>query len=183
MAAFLGTVVLEHLLEPQLDPARHTVSEYARTGSRALITVAFAGWAVSLIASAALTYRTGRTHRAIPALLAIAAVGMLLVASFRTQTSATRLAYGHSFSTGGRLHDLGSALTALALLGASAISAWLGRPSQLTRWLAGLVGLAVVIQVGLLLGGGSVSGLRQRGLILVGLAAQILIIRSGQNRN
>jgi hypothetical protein len=54
--------------------------------------------------------------------LALAATGMLITAAFATQTIAGQLPPGASLTLSGRLHDIGSGLTTVALLGAALLS-------------------------------------------------------------
>jgi hypothetical protein len=122
--AFVAIVLLEHLLVPELAPARHTISEYANARPGGLMVCAFLAWAASLAVTALLVWRDRRkrprsvARAVLIALLVIATLGLLVTACFRTQTSAGLLPPGTQRSVGGRLHDLGSGIAMLALFGA-----------------------------------------------------------------
>jgi Protein of unknown function (DUF998) len=175
LAAFAGIVVLEHLLVPGLAPARHMISEYANARAGALMTAGFLAWALSLVATAVLV----RAHPALCAPLLLAAVGVFVTACFATQTSGGALSPGVHRSTAGRLHDLGSGLVILALLGAVVASIVLVRAPTAFRLRAGaLLLLAVVTSATLLATGDHVPGVRQRVLVAVGCAWQALLLQA-----
>jgi hypothetical protein len=170
---FVLTVVLEHILVPQLTPARHTISEYANAGGAAgpLMVAGFVVWAGSLATTAVLTLR--EPHRGRPvvmrvvrnalfALLLIAAVGAIITAAFPTQAGAGLIAPGQLESNSGRLHGLGSDLIQLCLYPAVLLSLILPAP----RWFAivAVVLLVVAVAVGPALAalGVDASGARQR---------------------
>jgi len=175
LLAFLAIIVAEHLLNPSLDPLEHQVSEYVRTDSGVLMVAGFVAWSLSLVATAALARRHG--DRLLAVLLASAAAGLLLAALFPTQTSAGKLPAGSSLTLTGHLHDLGSGLTILSLLGAAAWTSIAARTSRTARLsFAALLLSAVVVSVALLIVGPSVGGLRQRLLLLIGCAWQLLFL-------
>jgi MFS family permease len=177
LVAFLVCVVVEHGVNPSLDPATHQVSEYARTSSGAVMTVGFLAWAVSLAALALVLFRLGRV-RLLTCLIALAAAGLVLVASFGTQTVAGELPHGASLSTGGRLHDIGSGLTTVALLAAAIASAASRRaPAAFRRRTATLIFIAILGGVLMLAIGASVGGARQRLLILIACCWQYLLLQ------
>jgi hypothetical protein len=102
------------------------ISEYARYGARGVISVGFGLWAASLAASAAYVGRAWPANlasRALVVLLLLAAAGVVVLASFRTQTSAGELVFGSRFSTYGRLHDAGSGLVTVALFAGICVTA------------------------------------------------------------
>jgi hypothetical protein len=163
LALFIACLVAAHLLNAGLDPTRHMVSEYANQRSGWVIEAGFCAWAMALLLLAA----AGSAARAVSVLLVIAALGVVVLAAFPTQTSAGTLPAGVARSTGGRLHDLGSDLTTLALVAAAVTSAAAARrrhdpPATAMVVVLGLVALATV--VGLVIGP-SVAGLRQRAML------------------
>ena len=118
---FVLTVVLEHVLVPELEPARHTISEYAnaRGAPGALMVAGFVIWAAALAATALVVLRAPlhghpgvmRALRDVLfALLVVAAVGATVVALFPTQTAAGLLPADSLESNTQRLHALGSDL-------------------------------------------------------------------------
>ena len=130
---FVLTVALEHLLVPELAPARHTISEYANARGAAgpLMVVGFLTWAASLGMTAAALGRDplqGRSavvrllRNVLCGLLIIAALGAIVIALFRTQTSAGVLTPGQVGSDAGRLHALASALIRLCFYPAVLVS-------------------------------------------------------------
>lgn len=99
-------------------------------------------------------------------LLLAAAAGVVVLSVFDTQTTAGRLPVGVRLAASGRLHDAGSGLTSVALwLAAICTALAKGMPRWLRRVSVAVAGLAVVADVGLLLIGPSVGGMRQRLLI------------------
>ena len=175
LAVFFAILVAEHLLNPSLDPLQHQVSEYARTDSGALMMAGFAAWSLSLAATAVLAGWRG--DRPLATLLVSAAAGMLMTALFPTQTSAGELPAGNSLTLTGHLHDLGSGLTTVTLLGAAAWTST--RASRALRFASAALLLgALVVSVALLTVGPSVGGLRQRLLLLFGCAWQLAFLLS-----
>ena len=180
VSGFVICVVAAHLTRPSLDPASHMISEYARYGPRAVITVGFGLWAISLVASAvyvAGTWPPTLASRALSVLMLLAAVGVVALAAFRTQTSAGELAFGRGVSLEGRLHDVGSGVVSLALF-AGACLVVLSRVLPHWRRLAGVALLvaAVAVHVAFLSIGPEVGGLRQRLVLLCGLMWQTLLL-------
>lgn len=180
---FLACAVVEHVVNPSLDPARHQVSEYAHTSSGVVMVTGFLAWAISLAALAAALFRSWRV-RLLPCLLVIAAVGLVLVSAFGTQTVAGELPPGTSLGTGGRLHDVGSGLTTAALLAATIATAASHRaPASLRRQTALLLFAGVVASAVMLGIGASVGGARQRLLILCACCWQYLLLElDGEGR-
>jgi hypothetical protein len=142
------------------------------------MTIGFVAWAMSLLATSLLAeYRWG--SRLLAALFAIAALGIVLVALFPTQTVAGELPAGAQLTSAGKLHDLGSGLTSLALfLSALAVALSGGSERRLRRVALGLVLTSLILSVALLLTGPSVGGLRQRLLLLIGCGWQLLLLRT-----
>lgn len=172
LLGFVMVVTIEHVAERSLGPLEHMVSEYARTDTVWVMTLGFLLWALSLAATAVVV-RGASTILA--SLLLVAAVAVVVVAMFRTQTSAGELAYGDRFSAQGRLHDAGSGLATLALLGAALVSITLV-PRGFGRTLAVMLIVALCANFALLAVGPDVGGLRQRLLLLAGCIWQAAIL-------
>lgn len=179
LLTFLAVVVGQHVLEPALSPREHTISEYANASAGGLMTAGFLAWAVSLAATGASVRAVlGRPGRWLWVLLGVAAVGMVVTAAFKTQTSAGVLPAGTARSLSGRLHDWGSGATLLALFGAGLAAArGQGLPSRPRRVIAALVATALVIHLGLLVLGDPAPGWRQRALLVVAVAWQAVLVR------
>ncbi|NUS09661.1 MAG: DUF998 domain-containing protein [Nonomuraea sp.] len=79
--AFLVLVLVLHAVQPGLDPVGVTVSEYVLGAGGWLFTVGCVAWGLGSLALVVLLTGRGRTGRV---LLAVWAVGMLLVAAFPT---------------------------------------------------------------------------------------------------
>jgi hypothetical protein len=172
--AFVTIVVVEHLADSSLDPVTHEISEYVRGPLGWLMTVGFIVWALSLIAAAlAMSARTRGRQTAIA--LLIAAGGLLLTACFATQTSAGRLPPAASLTVTGRLHDIGSGLATVALLGAALLSLRSRIAHGLRRVTLALLTLALLGDVTLLLMGPSVAGIRQRLLVAAACGWQLTL--------
>ena len=172
LAAFVVLVVAQHPLRADdLPPGEHFVSEYARGSTGAVQVVAFLYWAVSL----ALAVRLARGAITGGA-LAVAAVGAVLAAFFATVTVAGELPEGASFTTAGRLHNLGSLLIFLGLLVAAPAST---RREQRRRYRLAVLGLGVTllaITPILIAIGIDSPGWGQRAFIAVGVAWQALFL-------
>jgi hypothetical protein len=177
LAAFLALVAIQHLLRPDLPPAEHFVSEYARGSTRPLQVAAFLLWAASMLAGAWLAAHGGpprrRVARAVAAgALVVAGGGALLAAVFASQTVAGELPPGVARTAAGRLHDLGTLLVLAGLVVAALASLRLVPRTgyRLTVAALGLLLLAVVpvlVALGL-----DAPGIGQRAFILVGCAWQ-----------
>jgi Protein of unknown function (DUF998) len=178
---FAALVVIEHLLNLSLDPLRHQVSEYANSPSGDLMAFGFLLWASSLVATAFLVEH-GRRDHLLAALLAVGALGLVLVALFPTETSGGELPAGAQLTSVGKLHDLGSGLTSLTLfLSALAVAAGGGSDRRFRRITLALVLTSLALSVVLLLIGPSVGGLRQRLLLLIGCGWQLLLLQTLPN--
>ncbi len=174
LAAFAAIVLLQHALAPELSPLRHTISEYANARAGALMVAGFLAWALSLAATAALVW-PARTVLAV--LILIAALGILATACWATQTSAGELPPGVRRSLGGRLHDLGSGVAALALLGAAIASVVTTRTPVAFRVAATvLIVVAAGVAAALLAAGDPAPGVRQRVLLAAGCIWQALLL-------
>jgi hypothetical protein len=178
LLGFALVLLLEHLLEPSLSPSRHQVSEYANAPSGALMVLGFALWAASLFATAMLVERRWKDWL-LASTLALAGLGIAIVAVFATETNGGELPPGADLTLTGKLHDLGSGLASLALTGGAVVIALRARvpPSlrKITVWL--LLG-SLILGLALLAIGPSVGGLRQRLLLLAGCGWQLLLLRA-----
>lgn len=176
LLAFAFMVGLEHILEPSLDPLRHQASEYANSPGGALMVLGFGLWAISLSATALLVERRCG-DRLLSLALALAALGIAIAAVFATETVAGELPPGAELTTNGKLHDLGSGLATLALIGGACIVGLRARtPPPLRKATLGLLLAGLVLSLALLLIGPSVGGLRQRLLLLAGCAWQLMLL-------
>ena len=184
---FVVVVAAEHLLIPGLSPATHQLSEYANSSQWGwLMTVGFASWAVSLLTSAEVVRHsdTLQGHRVrltlLVGLLAIAGLAMIITAWFHTQTVAGAIPRGHTLTTAGRLHDVGSGTTTLALFLAAVVSTRMAGANQ--RWFRTATWSAIVAAVGidlvLLVVGTGVGGIRERVLVAIGCAWQACLLRA-----
>jgi len=172
---FLAAVMAEHAIDPSLDPATHQVSEFVHGSAGALMTAGFVAWAISLAASGALAALRLRA-RWVAGALALAAIGMLLTTGFATQTSAGRLPPGVSLTLSGRLHDIGSGATTVALFAAALVSLRAVRERQFRRRTSVLLIFAVCCDIALLAVGSEVGGVRERLLILAGCLWQLMFL-------
>lgn len=168
LLAFVGLVALEHPLRPGLPPAGHFISEYAHGGTAPLAILAFLVWGAAMAAAAVLAWRFG--ERAVPVLLAFAALGTLVCACFATQTIGGELPVGVQRTTGGKLHDFGTQLIFFGLLLAAL---WALRALRTKRYRRGLAacGAAIVLAPAVLVVAGlDWPGVDPRAIILVGVA-------------
>jgi hypothetical protein len=178
LGVFVAAVLVAHALTPSLDPARHTISEYVNADAGSIMTLGFVAWAASLATTAAWTWRDPRRWP-LALLLALAALGMVATACFPTQTVAGSLPPGTARTTAGRLHDLGSGLTSLALfMGAIVSAAQSWAPRRFRARAAMLAAAAVLVDVALLAVGPEVAGIRQRALVAIGCGWQLLLLRA-----
>lgn len=178
VAVLLACLACEHLLAPSLDPARHEISEYVHASTGGIMTAGFIAWAISLAATAGCAWRRQCAWMLAP-LFALASLGMLLTACFPTQTSAGALPPGTSLTMTGRLHDIGSGATSLALLAGAIVSASdSGLPQAFRRQTAILILIALLSSVALLIVGPAVGGIRQRLLVFVGCLWQLLLLNA-----
>jgi hypothetical protein len=184
IGAFLIVAVVLHVLNPNLTPATHVISEYANARVGWLLAVGLLAWAASLLATAGFVLCCVRglaARRAVAALLGVAAGGLVLAAAFRTQAVAGAVPPDVVRTTGGRLHDAGAGLATLALFAAAAVVGIAeGASSRLGRASMALVAVAVVVEVSLLLVGHEVGGLRQRLLVGAALGWQAWFVNSSK---
>jgi hypothetical protein len=168
-------VALEHLLRPDLPATRHFVSEYASGSTDAIARIAFLVWGAGIAALAALLWRVRARITAL--LTAAAAAGTPLAAAFATITVGGELPVGETYTTAGRLHDLGASMLFFGLLLAAATSLRrLSRPRY--RWsVAGLAACLVLAPAVLVALGRDWPGIGQRAFILVGCTWLLLAAR------
>lgn len=167
LVAFVALVALEHPLRADLPAPDHFISEYASGTTHPIAIAAFLAWATAMAAGAALARDRGRP--AIAGLLAVAALGAVVAATFATQTVAGELPPGVARTTTGLLHDLGTLAIFAGLLGA----ALLGLRGATRRYRRGVLAcaLALVVAPGALVAAGlDWPGIGQRAIVLVGVA-------------
>ena len=185
LAAFVGLVALEHALRPDLAPERNFVSEYARGWTWPIQTVAFLAWAAATAACAVLAARVRQrpTARALVVLaLGAATVGLLMAATWRTETVAGELPADVERTLGGRLHDLGTLgiLAGLLLAALASLRLLSDNRYRLTVVALGVVLLGIVpVLLALRL---DWPGVGQRGFILVGVAWQWAFTAAASSR-
>lgn len=168
LVAFVGMVALAHPLRPGLPAPDHFISEYARGTTQPLAVLAFLAWGVAMAAAAVLARRRG--ERVVPVLLALAALGAALCASFTTQTVAGVLPEDTVRTTAGRLHDQG---TGLIFVGLMLAALWALRHLRTRRYRRGLLACAAALLLApsvLVAAGLDWPGIGQRAVILVGVA-------------
>jgi hypothetical protein len=111
--------------------------------------------------------------------LGLAAIGVVILIVFQTQTSAGRLPVGETLHAGGRLHDIGSGVASLGVLIAAIVAASDSSAVSRVRLVsATAVAAAIAVDGSLLLAGPGVGGLRQRVLIAVAIIWQWLVTTS-----
>lgn len=182
-SVFVVIVAVEHILVPELDPLRSTISEYANATGAAgmLLTAGLAAWSTSLACLAmqvGAATRLPRSLRLLALPLAAAAAGFALAAGCPTQAVEGAIPVGVSYSTEGRLHDFGAGAAEVAIFAAAVAGIGIRRISPRMRgcWL-----LVVAIAIGLgpaaaSLGAGD-PGLRQRLLLTGAMVWQISLVR------
>jgi hypothetical protein len=188
VAGFLALVAVEHALRPDLPPAEHFVSEYARGSTAPLQAVAFASWAVAAGACAVLAARARPGGRRVARATAVnaltaAAAGLVLATAFTTQTVAGELPVGVQRTTGGRLHDVGTLLVlgGLVLAGVASlriVRSWRYRAVAVGLGIALLAVVPVLVALRL-----DAPGIGQRGFILVGCAWQLAFAGATADRS
>ena len=184
---FVVTVVIEHVLVPELEPARHTISEYAnaRGAAGALMVAGFLVWAASLATTALLVLRAPIQRHAgvmralrnvLFALLLGAAVGALVVALFPTQTAAGLLPPGQLESNTQRLHALGSDLIQLCFYPAVLLSLILPSPRWFSIVAVAILVIAVAVAPAVAVLDVDASGARQRVQLAAGCGWQFALL-------
>ena len=184
---FVLTVLLEHVLVSELEPARHGISEYANAGGVAgpLMVAGFLMWAASLATTALLALRTPVPGRAgvmralrnfLFALLLIAAVGAIVTALFPTQPRAGLLPPGEFESSTGRLHAFGSDLIQVCFYPAVLVSLMLPSPRWFRIVAVAVLVVAVAVAPALAVLGVDAPGVRQRIQLAAGCGWQFALL-------
>lgn len=186
LGVLVAAVVAMHAIDPGLSPARHTISEYVHADAGAVMGVGFAGWALSLAAAALLVLLLRapegwprRLANVVAGLLAVAAVAVVVLDVFPTQTVAGALPAGVERTTAGRLHDIGSGVATVALLCASVVS--LGLLSAYRAYQHAVVALLATALAGSIAGlaiGAAAGGARQRLLVAAAIGWQVLLVET-----
>jgi hypothetical protein len=175
VVVFAVIVAAELAINPSLDPAQHEISEYVHAQLGPLMTVGFVFWAVSLGAmSWVLFARVGA--RLVATCLGVASIGMLVTATFATQTSAGKLPPGVTLTTTGRLHDIGSGLTTATLLLAALLSLRNLGGRRFRQQVAVLLVVLISSDIVLLVIGPEVAGVRQRVVVAGACIWQLLVL-------
>jgi hypothetical protein len=170
IVVFLGVLVIQHALSPELSVERDRISEYAVRGTGWLMALGFVSWALALAASAVLARVAvvGPGGWALAGLFAIAAGGMLLTASFPTQAVHGVIPAGMSRTTAGLVHDLASGAVLLALIAAALLSLIAVPGARVGAAIALAVGCPMLL--GLPLSGADAPALAQRVTVLAACA-------------
>lgn len=178
LALFALALVIEHLVQSDLDVRQHQISEYVHGRSGALMTAGFVAWAGSLLATGGAFVRDARlAGRLAVVMLAVAAAGMLVTASFPTETIAGNLPPGARLTASGRAHDVGSLAASIAIVCTALIVASKLQTSRAQRAASlGIVLVAVTLDGALLAAGDPAPGLRQRALVAAAMIWQGLTL-------
>lgn len=111
--AFVGGLLVLHVLQPELDPRWRYPSEYALGEHGWVMAVAFAGLGVAFLGAARAVGRLGSgrrlTKRLAQTLLVVSGLGPLVAAAFETDPIT---APSDSATTTGTLHQVGASLSA-----------------------------------------------------------------------
>lgn len=175
IAVFVAVVALEHVLRPDVPPAQRFISEYGRGWTQPVHTLAFLAWAVAAVACLrlALRVRARRVARSLTASgFAVATAGTLLAAAFVTQTVGGEMPAGVERTLAGRLHDAGTLLILVGLLGAALASLRLVAVLRYRLVIAVLAFALVAMVSAMVLLGIDAPGVGQRGFVVIGCAFQ-----------
>jgi Protein of unknown function (DUF998) len=182
LGLFLALVAAQPLLAASYDPLRQGVSEFVHADGGRLVTVAFLAWAFSLLVLGHLVAteagpRDGSRWMKVEGwAFAAAALGLFVVSIFDTDRGAERAAVVTDATTAGALHNVGSALTSVAIFAALTVEAVSRRRSRralaLSFLLAALASSAVLFALG-----DPLPGLRQRFLVLAASLWQAVLLR------
>lgn len=118
VAAFVGALLALHVLQPRLDPAEQTISEYALGSYGWLMRSAFFALGVGTLATAAairLRYQPSVQRRLGLVLLAGTAIGLFIDSGYNTDPPHVPL------TVDGMVHGVGTWILALSLPGAAFI--------------------------------------------------------------
>ncbi|HET6509754.1 MAG TPA: DUF998 domain-containing protein [Baekduia sp.] len=183
LCGFVACVAVAQIAEPERGPLRHQLSELVHGNAGWVMDVGLACWAIALgLAATTVLAHPARSDRAIApgvaVLVGVAAIGVVVLALFPTQTVAGELPRGVARTTSGRLHDLGSGLVTAALAAAAIASGTAARRAdrRFAMWVAVLLGVAALATVIGLLIGPSVGGVRQRAVVACALAWLWLLV-------
>jgi membrane-associated phospholipid phosphatase len=178
LAIGISCVAVLHLLRPDLEAADHRISEYALGRWGAVMAVGFVSIGLGVLVLARLLARAGGPwSRLVPAVLAIAGIGMVVSAIFGTDPE-------RSGAAADTVHSLASAIATMALIVAALL--WTFGRGGLTEArrrpvAAGLALLTAVLgAISPLLHRSSLTGLSQRLLWLCLLVW--LVMTAWQNR-
>jgi hypothetical protein len=177
IVGFVACAVGAQSADADREPLRHTISELVHGPAGWAMTTGFACWAAAMalgawavLAAVAVRNRRSRAMDGVALLLAVAACGVVVLTVFPTQTVAGELPRGTAWTTTGRLHDLGSLVTQVALVAAALTSVYaFRRGDRLVMPTLGLLTIAAVAFCAGLAIGPSVGGLRQRVVLVCGL--------------
>jgi hypothetical protein len=179
LGLFLAGLVVEHWLQPGLDPDRHRISEYANGSPGWLMTAGFTAWGLSLTLAALALWHSGLRPSGmrvgVSVLLAIAAAGALVTAALPTGTSGGIVPPGHHLSEANHLHDLGSGVLAVVLW-CCVVGSLAFRTGRLRTWSAGV--LAVGLAGALVLNTAGLPGIEQRLLVVLACLWQYTFIQA-----
>jgi hypothetical protein len=178
LALFALALAIEHVVQWDLDVRQHQISEYVHGRSGALMTAGFVAWAGSLLATGGAFVRDARlAGRWAAAMLAVAAAGMLVTASFPTETIAGNLPPGAQLTPSGRAHDIGSLAASIAIVCAALLVALKWQTARVQRAASlGIVLVAATLDGALLATGDPAPGLRQRALVAAAIIWQGLTL-------
>jgi hypothetical membrane protein len=178
---FAVTVLAEHIVNSQLSPWNHQISEYANGSTGWLMTIGFVGWAVSLTLTAVLLQRAQAPLSA--GAVAVAAIGLALIAVFHTQAVAGRVPVSTAHTAQGHLHNLGGELLTGGLLSAALfVASASGWARRLRLIAAGTILYFAVVTVALQLFANDIGGLRQRLMLLGALAWHAALLAAAPTR-
>jgi hypothetical protein len=178
-AAFLALLALLHVLDAELDPSWHVISEYALGRHGWLMTLAFASLALSCgaLAVAAWPRARGKVGRLGHGVLAVCAVGLALAAAFPTDPITTP---PESATTSGQLHMLGATLGGLVPFAAPLVTWSLTRTIASSRERLLLWGAVAIVWIGELVFVGAMTLASDDGRlgpgVLVGWPNRLMIV-------
>jgi hypothetical protein len=181
LATFVVTVVIESFAVSRLSPLSHQISEYANDpGTGWIITAGFAAWTIAFAASAGATQMAADRpmRRTFSAIFLVAAAATLLLTVCHTQTVAGRLPPGEHLTLRGALHDVGSGVTTVSLFILAIVAAFMSDDRVVRLASRTTVVGAVSVDIGLLIAGSGVGGLRERVLLAIGCSWQWAYVRS-----
>lgn len=181
LVAFASCLLAAQIAAPARGPLEHMVSELVHGPAGPAAIVGFACWAVALALTAWLvagSTRYGAEAVGVAVLLGVAAIAVVVLTIFPTQTDAGKLPEHVTRTTAGRLHDAGSGVAEIALLVAAltTLVAARRRPERFGLLVAAILAVATLATILGLAIGDSVGGLRQRLVLLCALTWLWLLI-------